>query len=170
MLRKKSRIVGAVKKLPPTRSCFCCGTENPIGLRFDLIETQGAVETRFQFKPEHCGFPGVVHGGLVTAALDELMAWAVGVSTGQFAYAAALEVRFVKPVAPGVELMGLGAVGEESRPGRLYKPWAEIRSAEGLVLARGEGRFMPLPPEAQEAMKAEFVGDASELFRPRGVL
>lgn len=152
-----------MKKLPRTRSCFCCGVDNPLGFRFDLLRTQDAVETRFQFRPEYCGFPGVVHGGLVTAALDELMAWAVGVCAGQFAYAAELNVRFLRPIQPGVEMIGRGELAE-TRRGRLFLPKARILALDGALHARAEGKFLPLPPAEQEAMRAEFVDDAGELF------
>jgi uncharacterized protein (TIGR00369 family) len=155
----------AVKRLPKTRSCFCCGASNPLGFQFELASAGDEVETRFAFKPEYCGFPNVVHGGLITAALDELMAWAVGVAAGQFAYAAELNVRFLKPVAPGVEVLGRGRLIENKR-GRIFLPEARILSADGgTVLAHSTGKFMPLPAGAQREMQAEFIGDAAFLFR-----
>jgi acyl-coenzyme A thioesterase PaaI-like protein len=156
-----------VKQLPKTRSCFCCGESNPLGFRFDLAQSGDVVETRFSFKPEYCGFPGVVHGGLITAALDELMAWAVGISAGRFAYAAEINVRFLQPVAPGVSVLGRGRLVENKR-NRLFLPEAEILSDDGAVIhAASTGKFLPLPDAAERKLRSEFIGDADFLFERR---
>ncbi len=34
---------------------------------------------------EHVGFKGVTHGGILATVLDEIMVWAVAVSTRRFA-------------------------------------------------------------------------------------
>jgi len=54
--------------------CFVCGPANPIGLRLEFCEREGKVETTFVPAPEHQGFVGIVHGGLVGLVLDEAMA------------------------------------------------------------------------------------------------
>jgi acyl-coenzyme A thioesterase PaaI-like protein len=61
-------------KIPPhhDRSCWGCG-ENPNGIGLPLPRAEGAsdYEAHFRFDERHQAAPGLVHGGLVSAALDE---------------------------------------------------------------------------------------------------
>lgn len=154
-----------MQPLPQTRSCFVCGVHNPVGFKLALTQDQQRVESRFQFRAEHCGFPGVVHGGLITTILDESMAWAVGVSAGKFAYCAELTVRFLRPIAPDVNMIAHGEVVENKR-GRLFLVRAEITNQQGDLMAEATGKFLPLPEDGQRSMRSEFVGDPTAILGP----
>ena len=63
-----------MQKQPSSRYCFLCGKENPVGLgmewKNDLENDRVIAHVRV---PDHFnGFPGVVHGGIVAAILDEI--------------------------------------------------------------------------------------------------
>jgi uncharacterized protein (TIGR00369 family) len=121
--------------------CFGCGKNNPIGLKleFDLDEDGMAVEGRFTPRREHEGYTGIVHGGIVATMLDEAMVklvWDLGIS----AVTASLEVRMVKPVRVGGELVIRGRV--DSQQGRMIYTSAEVEDTEGNVLARGKAKCM----------------------------
>jgi acyl-coenzyme A thioesterase PaaI-like protein len=60
-------------KQPNSKMCFICGLENPVGLHLHIYETDpGVVETTYT-APEHFqGYPGVLHGGIVGALIDEI--------------------------------------------------------------------------------------------------
>ena len=58
---------------PNSRHCFVCGLENNYGLKLRFKETGPGEVTADYTVPEHFqGYPGVVHGGIVTAMLDEV--------------------------------------------------------------------------------------------------
>ncbi|HJV28961.1 MAG TPA: PaaI family thioesterase [Gaiellaceae bacterium] len=61
-------------KIPPHHdpACWGCG-DNPHGIHLPTPSAEGATsyEARFAFDERHQGGPGLVHGGLVSAALDE---------------------------------------------------------------------------------------------------
>jgi acyl-coenzyme A thioesterase PaaI-like protein len=61
-------------KIPPHHdpSCWGCG-DNPAGIRLPVPVVEGATEYEadFRFDERHQAGPGLVHGGLVSAALDE---------------------------------------------------------------------------------------------------
>src|SRR5437762_54292 len=77
-----------MQTLPTTKGCFVCGQQNPLGLKLRL-ETDGT-SVQAQFTPEvvHVGFKGIVHGGIISTLLDELMVWACAVQTRRFAFCA----------------------------------------------------------------------------------
>ncbi|MDP9261605.1 MAG: PaaI family thioesterase, partial [Actinomycetota bacterium] len=61
-------------RIPPHHDpgCWGCG-DNPEGIRLPLPSGEGLerYEARFRFDERHQGGPGIAHGGLVSAALDE---------------------------------------------------------------------------------------------------
>ncbi len=159
------------KVLPRTRSCFVCGVSNPRGLNLEFTTDGRQVRARYRPAPEHAGFKGVVHGGLVATVLDEAMVWACGVASGCFAYCAELTVRYRRPVPPGVDLDVMGE--QTARPrGNLLLARATLRDPEGRVLAEATGKYMPVPEAARDALLEDFVGDWSAVLnrgQPTGV-
>jgi len=147
-----------MEELPRTRSCFVCGNENPLGLDLGVRTDLRSVEVRFQFRPEHTGLAQTVHGGLLSTVLDELMAWACGVGTRRLAYCAELTVRFSRPVAPGIPVVGRGEL-IENRRGRLFLARADLHDAAGNLLAEATGKFVPVPGELQDRVLDDFTAD-----------
>ncbi len=95
------------------------------------------------FRPEHQGGPGLVHGGIVGAALDEacglLATWhRFPAVTARFA------IRFRKPVPINRELVVSARVAEER--GRRLEIAGELRDG-GELLAEAEGTFLHVPLE-----------------------
>ena len=81
--------------------CFCCGPENPIGLKLAFEATgQGGMRTVWTPRKEHQGFKDIVHGGLVATVLDEVMIRLL-YEQGIHAVTAGLETKLMKPVRWG---------------------------------------------------------------------
>ncbi|MEK6619571.1 MAG: PaaI family thioesterase, partial [Chloroflexota bacterium] len=57
--------------------CFACGRLNPAGLHLDFDVSRDRAETRYVGLQRHQGYDGTLHGGVVTALLDETMGWAI---------------------------------------------------------------------------------------------
>src|SRR5258708_23318543 len=55
------------------RQCFVCGSTNPGGLQLIYRQEGDEIVTEFVGSPQHQGFPGVVHRGLLSTLLDETM-------------------------------------------------------------------------------------------------
>lgn len=148
----------AMKELPHTHSCFVCGESNPLGLKLRFHTDGQTVTTRFTPRPEHIGFKGVVHGGLLATVLDEIMVWACAVRTRQFAFCAELSVRFQNPIAPGQEVL-VSSELVENRRNRIFEMQAAVRAADGLPLAEATGKYMPIKAAQLPPMFEELVGD-----------
>ena len=154
-----------MKPLPYTHSCFVCGDANPVGLQL-RFETDGRiVQTRFVPRAEHIGFKGVVHGGLIATVLDEIMVWACAVPTRKFAYCAELTVRYLRPLAPGVEVVVISEL-VANRKNRLYEAKAAVRTVANVTLAEATGKYLPINSIAISEMARDFVGDAGWLLAP----
>jgi acyl-coenzyme A thioesterase PaaI-like protein len=59
-----------MEKQPNSRMCFACGIENPIGLKL-YTDGEDRCIAQFQPQPEHQGYPGQLHGRLISTLLDE---------------------------------------------------------------------------------------------------
>jgi len=151
-----------MKELPHSRSCFVCGESNPLGLRL-RFETDGRiVRGRFCPRPEHAGFKGVVHGGLVAAVLDEVMAWTCAAIAGRFAYSVEMTVRFRRPFVPGETVLLTGELAA-NRKDRIYETRAAAQNDSGDILATATAKFIPVSAAALAEMAGELVGDSSWL-------
>jgi acyl-coenzyme A thioesterase PaaI-like protein len=54
------------------RDCFVCGVENPVGLHLKFYQTSPNEVTANLTVPEYYqGYPGILHGGIAAALLDE---------------------------------------------------------------------------------------------------
>jgi len=125
--------------------CFGCGQHNERGLRLRFRQVGvGAVEAEYQ-APEHfAGAPGVVHGGIQAALLDETLGFAVSASLGEHAAEAdvvtvdfRLRYRRPAPVGPLLRLRGRVVRSE----GRDYWAEGELLDETGKVLTRAEARW-----------------------------
>ncbi|MGH2366286.1 MAG: PaaI family thioesterase [Chloroflexota bacterium] len=124
-------------------NCFGCGSANSAGLHLHFTaHPDGGVQAEFEPRPEHQGWDGVVHGGLVAVLLDESMAWAAASKTVKYV-TARLEVRYRHPVTVGQPVLLRGWV-EQDR-GRALDSRAQVLDATGSVLAEANALFIRAP-------------------------
>ncbi len=130
--------------LPRYKKCFVCGsTGNPIALDIQFYVNNDRVETTFVAGEQHCGFEGVVHGGVLTALLDETMGWTSITRDKTLCISAEITIRF-KQRAPAGKRLHISAECVDYRP-RLATARGEITDEDGTVLCTGHGKFVPLP-------------------------
>jgi acyl-coenzyme A thioesterase PaaI-like protein len=118
------------------RWCYACGDLNPIGLHLEFrVEDDWAVAD-FVAQREHQGYPGYVHGGIVSSLLDEAMGWAT-YGRGIWALTGKLETR-IRGIVPTNELLRVRARIARDR-GRTLDLVAELRDADDKLLAEANG-------------------------------
>ncbi len=98
-----------MSRQPTSRSCFVCGRENPVGLKVSWDQHPEAGEIRGTVTvPGHFnGYPGVTHGGIVGALLDETAGRTILMDGGfeDLMVTAKLEVVYRRPTPTGVPLL-----------------------------------------------------------------
>ena len=107
-----------MQKQKNSRGCFLCGLENDVSLKMRWYEDHQAQEVRSTVTvPDHFnGYPGVVHGGIVSAILDETSGRAVMLKSGKDALMVALklEITFRRPTPTNTPLTAVGWVIKQS--------------------------------------------------------
>jgi acyl-coenzyme A thioesterase PaaI-like protein len=135
-------VTGTIESDPTFPDCFVCGSSNPSGLHV-AFEREGEAGSRALYTPhpDHVGWPGVVHGGLLFTLMDEAVAWAVTYS-GVRAVTGKAEVRFRTPGRVGVPLAVTARI---------------IKASRGLVRGRAEIRVAADPDIVVAEMEATMV-------------
>jgi len=119
-------------KLGVDGMCFACGRQNPIGLKLDFHFDGDDYVTQFEVKPEHQGWTGLVHGGLLATVLDETMArllWEKDLS----AITGRLTVRYHRPAEVGKALTVRARIGKQRPP--VIETTAEATDQDGTLVA-----------------------------------
>jgi len=144
--------------------CFGCGERNPIGLKLAFFRNGDAVEARFTPQPEHEGYSGLVHGGILATVLDEAMSWAVIASTKRLMVTARMAITYRQPVFVGQPLRVRGWVAENR--GRLVRSRAAVHDAtDDRLLAEAEGTFLRAPAELERAWWERYMPRSAHLDR-----
>ncbi|MCE9615496.1 MAG: PaaI family thioesterase [Lentisphaerae bacterium] len=141
--------------LPWTRSCFVCGEENPHGLRLRSRHENGVVVLRYAPRPSDRGWRELVHGGIATTLLDEVMTWAAILHVRRACVAAELGVRLLRPIAVGQPLQIVGQI-TDGKP-RLMRASGRIMNAAGQVLFEATGKFVPMRDDVAALCAEDFV-------------
>lgn len=139
----------------PDNLCFGCSPHNERGLQLTFTQvSRSGVETRYSAPSHTCGAPGIVHGGVQAALLDEAIGFAVHAhhdSTGEAPAEGAawqqvvtveFDLRYRRPVPTETEVL-LRAEVVRVR-GRDYLAVAEILGDGEEVLTSATAKWRRL--------------------------
>jgi len=105
-------------------NCFVCGDKSQCGLKVDFFDEQGVAKAQYQASSDFEGYKDILHGGIISALLDEVMIKAV-IARDILAVTASIEVKFKQPIKTGEKLL---------LEGKILKDQGKIITAEGKVL------------------------------------
>ena len=139
-----------IERQPDSSMCFVCGRDNPIGLHLTFLVEGPQVIATFTPRPEHQGWPGVLHGGITSTILDETIGrtcflvdmWAV---TGHF------QVRYRRPIPIGQPLTAVAEIVRQRA--RVLEARGEIRLADGTVAADAEGTYVRISDQKRRELE-----------------
>jgi uncharacterized protein (TIGR00369 family) len=139
-------------KQPSSRMCFVCGVENPIGLHLAFYtDAEGRCIARFRPQPQHQGYPGQLHGGIISTLLDETMG-RVLTPRNVWAMTGRLEVTFRRPVPLDQELTVVSQLTRERS--RAYEAHGTISLPDGTLLVESTGVYFRVPDEQVERARS----------------
>jgi acyl-coenzyme A thioesterase PaaI-like protein len=129
------------------RSCFGCGDDHEIGLRMRLHVGKALTsDGTFTVSRHHQGAPGLAHGGLLSAAIDEVLG-SLNWLLGEPAVTGRLECEFIKPVPVGSVLhIHAETVGTQRRKVFAVAS-ARLNSESGPVAVQARAIFIQVSVE-----------------------
>ncbi|MDP4092863.1 MAG: PaaI family thioesterase [Bacillota bacterium] len=134
-----------VKRLPNSKMCFSCGANNRAGLQAAFYVLEGKeLAVLFTPREEHQGYPGILHGGIAGAILDEAIGRAILVDNDNvWGVTVELYTKYHKPVPLGEELRVLSRITKETK--RTFEGTGEILLGSGEVAVSAYGKYVKLP-------------------------
>lgn len=127
-------------KVSDNQYCFVCGEDNPVGLKTGIDVNRDTQSTRctLTVPAEYQGWKGMVHGGIISALLDEVSAYA-GMTVVDTVVTGELTTRFRKPVPVEKEITVSAQVVKQGR--RVLIVEAKL-TMQGEVLASAEAKMV----------------------------
>jgi acyl-coenzyme A thioesterase PaaI-like protein len=128
--------------------CFGCGRDHPTGLHLEMeADSESTVRGSFLVTEHHQGAPGLAHGGVISAAVDEGMGYLLWLVESP-AVTAHLEVDFRRPVPVGsrLELQARLEGVEERKIHASLTGWVDgevVVEARALYLQVSVEHFVP---------------------------
>lgn len=134
-----------------------CGRDNPVGLKmvFEEDAELGVVRAQLTVPDTYQGFPGVVHGGILAAILDETAGRAVLLNGADDEFMATLRltIRYRRPTPTGLPLTVVGWL--ERRGGVGARVSGEVRLPDGTVTADCQCTLAPIPEQFRDRWEDE---------------
>jgi acyl-coenzyme A thioesterase PaaI-like protein len=132
---------------PHYAKCFGCGLDHPAGLRLAAVTAEGmTVTAEFTVGDPHQGAPGLAHGGVLAAAMDEALGMVVWLLRKPYV-TGRLETDYLRPVPVGSTLyIHTRCTGVSGRKAYLQAE-ARLGGPDGPVAVRGAALFVEVPVE-----------------------
>ncbi len=135
-----------------------CGLANAFGLKLRFFTTApGEVFAETVIPEQYQGFPGIVHGGIVAAILDEAAGRAQmeGEKT-RFMYTARLDIRYRKSVPINQPLRLVGRTVKNKS--RMATAISSLYLEDGTLLAEADALLVDVPQEMFDGIDLEELG------------
>jgi len=131
-------------------NCFVCGNKNEYGLKVDFFYDKGVSRAEYVAGEKFQGYKDLLHGGIISALLDEVMIKAV-IAKGVLAVTVEIEVKFIKPVKIGERLLLEGKVTGEQK--KIFTVEGTVSNSKGEIVATGKGKFFKVTEEMKENLE-----------------
>ena len=120
--------------------CFVCGDANALGLHVRFWLDGEVCRGEFTPGPEHSGYDGITHGGIVFSLLDDVMAnWMF--LQGMRCYTAKCEIRFNEALPIGQRVLLEGRVLRQKQRLMVMEGRA-LRADDGAAVASCQASFI----------------------------
>lgn len=121
--------------------CFVCGPKNPIGLNLDFFLDGQTMKAEFVPLKEHQGYMNIVHGGIISTLLDEVMV-KLAIELGMPAVTAQMDIRLKKALKIGSKITVSAEIRSNTR--RLLHAYAKAVTDDGVIIAEARGKLVKI--------------------------
>ncbi len=134
-----------VRKQENSRMCLICGSENPMGFKAAFYELENdELVSVFIPAEQHQSYPGILHGGMISAILDETIGRAILLQNPDtMGVTIEMTVRYLKPVPLNKKVKTIGRITHEDK--KFFEGTGEIILGNADIAARGHAKFMKIP-------------------------
>ncbi len=132
---------GKYKLLPSVdKHCFGCSQHNDTGLKMRFYTDEKSVISWLEVPQHLCGWSNLIHGGVISTILDEIMSWSTLYLLKKVILTKSMNVRFLKPLFIGEKLRVEGRIRQLiSEREALAEGF--IYNEKNLLCANSTGKF-----------------------------
>ena len=146
-MKEERKVYKVVRKQPNSKTCMVCGLENNFGLKASFYELENN-EVVALFKPieEYQSYPGILHGGIAAAILDETIGRAFLLNDeAAWGYTTELNIHYLKPIPINTaeDIKTTGRITKEEK--NVAEGTGEIILKGGIIAARAHAKYIKLP-------------------------
>ncbi|NPA26781.1 MAG: PaaI family thioesterase, partial [Chloroflexi bacterium] len=146
---------------PNSTHCFVCGLHNPYGLKMRFLQVEPQRVRAYAVVPEvYQGYPGVVHGGVLAAMLDEVTGRAASGTdpeTARLFYTLRLTLRY-RHATPTQRLLRLEGWVTKDKGRVVSAQGAVYDAATGQRYVEAEALLMALPDDVRSQLDPDALG------------
>jgi acyl-coenzyme A thioesterase PaaI-like protein len=119
--------------------CFVCGEKNHHGLHLKFFLHQGKISSEFVPQKVHQGYKDIVHGGIISAIIDEAMVKAA-IMQGLPAVTAEIGVRFKNLLMVGEKVFIEAIITNMNK--KIIETSAKVKKEDDTVIAEGHAKLL----------------------------
>lgn len=132
--------------------CFGCGHDNEQGLKMEFHTDDIRLYSEVDVPSHLRGWSNLVHGGVLSSILDEMMAWSAIYLLRRFILTKDLKVQFLRPVYVEKSLRVEGEILKKIDD-RNAVMCARIYNEDNKLCAKAEGNFVLFTKEEFQKKK-----------------
>jgi len=123
-----------------SQNCFGCHPDNPVGLQMDFYEKGNEIFSWLKVPDNLCGWNQMVHGGIITTILDEVMSRCAMFASDKLSFTKSISVDFLRPIPTGNEILTTATVSEKIKKrelkieGHLWLDGKKCATATGFFM------------------------------------
>lgn len=145
----------------PRFQCFGCSADNKFGLHLDFVRSGPKVIATYKPPVHFQGWAGMVHGGILSALLDEAGVWTLAGLRHRVGLTRDLDVHFRRPMYVGEEIQISGIIEDEKGP--IVSVRCELHNPRQDLCVEGLAKVFMLSREQFAKMQPD--GRIPEAFR-----
>jgi len=137
-----------LKALPvrENNNCFACGPQNSNGLQMKFYTDESSLFSFISIPKHMCGWNNVVHGGIISTMLDEIMSWSALYLLKKIILTKSITVDFIKPIIVEQPLTVIGQLNEHVHERKAVMS-GKIYDNKDEICSKSVGTFSLFTPE-----------------------
>lgn len=152
----KNQTNSPTKKFNYDNHCLVCGADNPIGLKltFHYHPETDSVICKTAFSKNFQGWENVLHGGILSTVLDEIMIKAAE-QKGFHCVTAELNVKFKKPAIIGTPYTVIGKINRIRH--KIIETEGKLIDQNNRTIASATGRLFKIDATVKEGVTKQLI-------------
>lgn len=127
-------------------TCFACGPNNPFGLQMTFYKDENTILSWPNVPRQLCGWQNILHGGIISTILDEVMSWAAHHLIKKLILTRSITVDFLQPLYVETDIRAEGWISHLNSDRQAILEARLVNTSE-KICAKATGSFALLTPK-----------------------